>query len=258
MSALDKNSKFYYGWKITTANRFIDFNDGSIKLATLKVGTYTSQSLAIEIRKKMDAISLLDFNVTFDRANRKFTISTTSNFSLLFLTGSNAGQNCADLLGYTQTDKTGAMTYTSQNVSAYEYKTQFLIQSYKDTSTNRKAIDGTVNKSANGSVEVIKFGNERFMEADLNFITNIIQGDGSIVRTNITGREDVIQFLEWCTEKAPIEFMKNEDDVFTFQQFILESTPADSKGLDYDLTELYDKGMPYYYKTGILKFKLIS
>ena len=206
----------------------------------------------------MDALGSLDFTISFNRTTRKFTISSTSDFSLLFSTGPNAAQSTASLLGYTATDKTAASSYLAENVSGFEYSTQFYIQSYKDTSTNRKAIDGTVNKSASGVIEVIKFGNERFMEGEFLFITNIIQESISIIRTNSTGREDFIQFIEWCTEKAPIEFIKNENDPSTFQTLVLESTPSDSKGLDYDLIEMYDRGLAQYYRSGVLKFRLIS
>ena len=259
MSALENHSKFYYGWLITNQNKYIDFNDGSgVQTATLKVGYYSSNDLMIEIKKKMDALSTLDFTISFNRTTRKFTISSTSSFSLLFSTGPNAAQSTASLLGYTATDKTSSSSYLAENVSGLEYKTQFYIQSYKDTSTNRKAIDGTVNKSASGVIEVIKFGNERFMEGEFLFITNIVQEPQSIIRTNIQGREDFIQFIEWCTEKAPVEFMKIENDPSTYQQLVLESTPTDSKGLDYDLIEMYDRGLAYYYRSGTLKFRLIS
>lgn len=259
MSALENHSKFYYGWQITNSNKYIDFNDGSgVKTATLKVGYYSSSELMIEIKKKMDALSSLDFSITFNRTTRKFTISSGSIFSLLFSTGPNAAQSTSILLGYTATDKTSSSSYLSENVSGFEYKTQFYIQSYKDTSTNRKAIDGTVNKSASGAIEVIKFGNERFMEGEFLFITNIIQESISIIRTNNQGREDFIQFIEWCTEKAPIEFIKNENDPSTFQTLVLESTPSDSKGLDYDLIEMYDRGLAQYYRSGVLKFRLTS
>ncbi len=259
MSALENHSKFYYGWQITTTNRYIDFNDGAgVKTATLKVGYYSSTDLMIEIKKKMDALSSLDFAVVFDRVTRKFTISSTANFDLLFTTGPNSGQSTSLLLGYTASNKTGANSYLAENVSGLEYSTQFYIQSYKDTSTNRKAIDGTVNKSASGAIEVIKFGNERFMEGEFLFITNITQESISIIRTNNQGREDFIHFIEWCTEKAPIEFIKNENDPSTFQTFVLESTPTDQKGLDYDLIEMYDRGLAQYYRSGVLKFRLTS
>ena len=259
MSALENHSKFYYGWQITNSNKYIDFNDGSgVQTATLKLGYYSSTDLTIEIKKKMDALSSLDFAISFNRTTRKFTISSTSNFSLLFATGPNAAQSTSSLLGYSATDKTSASSYLAESVSGFEYSTQFYIQSYKDTSTNRKAIDGIVNESASGDIEVIKFGNKRFMEGEFLFITNIIQESISIIRTNSTGREDFIQFIEWCTEKAPVEFIKNENDPSTFQTLVLESTPSDGKGLDYDLIEMYDRGLAQYYRSGVLKFRLIS
>ena len=83
MSALENHSKFYYGWQITNSNKYIDFNDGSgVKTATLKVGYYSSSELMIEIKKKMDALSSLDFSITFNRTTRKFTNSSGSIFSL--------------------------------------------------------------------------------------------------------------------------------------------------------------------------------
>lgn len=254
---LNNHSKIYYGWQVTTENRFIDFNDGAgLKVAELKVGRYTSSQLASEVANKMNAQSLVDFTVTFDRVLRKFTISAATSFSLLALSGPNAGIGLF-VLGYNPIDKTGLTSYQADIASGFVYTTQFFIQSYKDTSTNRKAIDGVINKSASGKLEVIKFGNERFMEAEFNFITNIIQTSGSIVRINETGVEELIQLLEWLTEKAPIEFMINESKPLEFQEFILESTASDSKGLDYDLIELYDRGLADYFKTGLLKFKLI-
>lgn len=255
---LSKHSKFYFGWQVTVNNKYVDFNDGAgAKVAELKVGYYSSSELATEIEKQMNNVSLVDFTVTFNRSTRKFTISAATNFSLLFLTGDNADQSAFDVIGYTQTDKTGANSYLAENASGYEYTTQFYLQGYKDPSTNRKAIEGVINKSSNGVIEVVKFGNERFMSCEFFFITNLIQDVGSIIRTNETGVEDFIQFIEWCTEKAPIEFMIDEADVETSLDFILESTEQDSKGLDYDLIEEYDRGLPDYFRSGRLTFRLI-
>jgi hypothetical protein len=254
---LNTHSKFFYGWQITTNNRFIDFNDGADKVATLKVGTYSSSDLGIEIAKQMNALSSTEFSVSFDRVTRMYTVSADADFELLTTSGVNAGRSALPLLGFT-VDKSGDDSYLADQVSGYEYSTQFYIQSYKDTSTNRKAIDGVVNKSASGVQEVIKYGNERFMEGDFTFITNIQQEQGSIIRTKETGLEDFIHFIEWCTEKAPVEFMKDEADVGSFQELVLESTEADSKGLDYDLIELYDRGLSGYFRSGKLKFKLME
>lgn len=257
MSALNTHSKFYYGWLITAQNKFIDFNDGSNKSVELQAGAYTPTALATEIKKKMDAASSIDFTVSFNRSTRKFTISGTSAFNLLFATGSNSGQSASGVLGYSALDLLSLSSYTAQNASGSEYATQFILQSYKPTSINRKAVDGVINESSGGTIEVIKFGNKRFMECEFKFITDIIQEDGSIVRTNTNGVAEFVSFMEWATEKYPLEFMPNESDVSTYQEFILESTPSDSKGLDFDLIETYDKGLPYYYESGKLKFRLI-
>jgi hypothetical protein len=257
--ALSTHSKFYYGYKITTANRFLDFQEGlNVRVATITVGSYTGSTLAIEITKQLNAVGTNDYSCSYDRVTRKFTISADANFDLLTQSGNNFGQAVWPMIGFNAPDKTGTLTYLADVLSGKEYSTQFYIQSYKPTSLNRKAIDGVINKSASGVIEVVKFGNERFMSGELNFITNIIQAQGSIIRTNPDGVANFIEFIEWCTEKGPVEFMPNEADVLTFQAFILESTEVDSKGLDYDLVEIYDRGLAGYFRSGNLKFKLIS
>ena len=52
--------------------------------------------------------------------------------------------------------------------------------------------------------------------------------------------------------------MKDENKPSEFMILELESTPSDSKGLDYDLLEMYDRGLAYYYRIGVLKFKLLT
>lgn len=256
--ALSTHSRFYYGWQITTSNRYLDFNDGSDKVAILDVGYYTSSDLATMIASKMNELSSTDFTVTFNRSTRKFTIAGSATFSLLAGSGDNVTLGVFTLLGYTATDKTGFATYLAQTTSGYEYTTQFFPQSYLPTSTNRNAIEGLVNKSSSGVIEVIKFGDERFMKLELLFITNIPQSPDSIIRSKSDGVEQYIQLIEWLTSKAPVEVMINELDVDTFQEFILESTEQDTQGLNYELTELYDKSLPLFYKSGRLTFRLME
>lgn len=174
------------------------------------------------------------------------------------MTGTFASQSIKSLIGFDSLDLSGANSYESDFASGSEYKTQFYLQSYKSTQHNRKAIDGVINKSASGLIEVIKFGNERFMDCEMLFITNIIQSPESIIRTNVTGVEDYISLIEWMTEKAPIEVMIDESKPDEYQTFILESTEQDSKGLDYELIELYDRSLPLYYRSGKLKFRLME
>lgn len=258
--ALSTHSKFYYGLKITTQNQFIDFQEGiNVRKATLALGSYTGVSLAVEVKKQMDAVGVNTYTVGYDRTTRKFTMSTTVNYSLLANTGDNFGLSALNIMGYDNAaDFTGAMSYTSDFTTGLVYSTQFYIQSYKPTSQNRKAIDGVINKSSSGVVEVVKFGNERFMSGELNFITNIPQENGSVIRSNPFGKDEYISFIEWCADKGPVEFMANENDVGTYETLILESTESDSKGLDYDLVELYDRGLAEYFRSGVLKFKLLG
>lgn len=257
--ALETHSKIYYNYKVTSENRYLDINDGTDDVTIeLSLGSYSPTDLAIHISSKLNENALGDYTVVFNRLDRKFTITNTINFSLLFATGINNAQSCAYLCGFDATDLTGASTYTSQSASGSSYSTQFYIQSYKPTSQNRRAIDGVVNKSASGKVEVVKFGNERFLEGELLFITDIIQVSTSIVRTNVNGVADYISLIEWLTEKSPVEIMIDENKPDEFQTFILESTEQDSKGLDYELIELYDRSLPLYYRSGKLKFKLLE
>ncbi len=255
--ALEKHSKIYYGIKITENNKFIDLDfDGDLYVIELSSGSYTATSISSHIASKLNEVTGSNFVASFDRVTRLITISNPLSFDLLFGTGLNATRSCAEVIGLEFSDYTGQVSYTSLNPVGLSYSTQFYFQSYKSTSQNRKAIDGVVNKSASGAIEVIKFGNERFMEGELLFITNIPQEPQSIIRTNYTGVEDYISLIEWMTEKYPFEVMIDESKPNEFQTFILESTEQDSKGLDYELIELYDRSLPLYYRSGKLKFRL--
>lgn len=258
--ALETHSRFYYGWQITNQNQYFDYDDGDgVKSVKLSPGYYSTKTLSNELKKKIEEVSEFTYSVIFNRITRKWSITNqTGNFEIKFATGPFVDKSCSAVFGFNPVDISGSASFTSQNVSGYEYKTQFHLQSYRDTNTNRKAIDGLVNKSSNGVIEVIKFGNERFMSCEMLYVTEIVQQFGSIVRTNVNGFNDLIQFMDWCTEKAPIEFMPNEDDQETYQEFILESTDKSTIGLDYEIDEMYDRSLPFYFKTGPLKFRLME
>lgn len=257
--ALETHSKIYYGLKVTENNKFIDLVfDSTTYVVELSSGSYSLYNLCNHIASKINETTGSNFTVSLNRSLRKVTISNALDFDFIFSTGSNASRSAFELLGFEANDYTGDNSYTSTNPAGLSYSTQFYFQSYKSTQQNRKAIDGVINKSASGSVEVVKFGNERFMEGELLFITNIIQNNDSIIRTNTSGVEDYISLIEWMTEKAPFEVMIDESKPDEYQTFILESTEQDSKGLDYELIELYDRSLPLYYRSGKLKFRLME
>ena len=257
--ALETHSKFYYGYEITSENQYLDIYDGTSNISiTLDIKSYTTDELAAALASKLTAAAVGDYTVTFNRATRKFTISGTVTFSLLFATGDNFFQSFHSLLGFNDTDLTGSTSYTSQIASGKSYSTQFYMQSYKPTALNKRSIDSVINESASGVIEAIKFGDKRFLEGELLFITDIIQNDVSIVRTNTSGVADYISLIEWLVDKKPVEIMIDENKVNEYQVFLLESTELDSKGMDYELIELYDRSLPLYYRSGKLKFRLLE
>lgn len=257
--ALSTRSKFFYGWEVLPTNKYIDFNDGTSTLqAELTIGTYTPDGLAQEIALKMNSVASVNFTVTFNRSTKKFTISSASNFQLLFGSGLQYAQSIASMIGFAASDYTSANTYTSPVSSGYEYAPQFYLQSYKPTSNNRSAIDAVVNKSASGVIEVIKFGSERFMSCEIIFITDIYQALGSVITNDQNAVSSYISFIEWCTNKSKVQFMPDINNLSTYQDFILESTDASSDGLDYELIELYDRGLANYFRSGNLKFRLLE
>lgn len=251
-------SKFYYIDEITLDNFYLNFDEGAGELtAEIEVGDYTPNDLAVAVKNALDQAGLLIYTVTFNRDARTYTISSTANFDLLISTGINAGADVFSLLGFTGSDLTGASSYTG-TTAAQMYAPQYKLQSYIDVEDLQKSISPSVNKSASGIVEVVKFGIEKFFEFNIQFITDIDQGMLGPVRTNLNGVNDARLFLRFCVTKNTFEFIPDESDVNVFYDVILESTEESKDGTGYRLKELYDKGLPGYFETGKLVFRLVE
>jgi len=253
------NSVFYYGHEVTNENNRIDFDEGGGELtAELNVGSYTAEEYGVEVRRALDAAGAFTYAVTFNRTTRQFTISASGNFELLTLTGSHAGTSAWSLLGFTTAaDKTGDDSYTSENPSGFAYVTQFVPQSYVGPEDLQSATDATVHEAASGDVQVFRFGTVRFIEMNLTMITSL-DVTGSIVRNNPTGVEDIQAFLQYGVQKLKMEFMPDMDTPSEFFKVFLDKTPEDSKGVGYRLRELYGRGLPNFFETGILKFRVLE
>jgi hypothetical protein len=258
--AIETHSKFYYGYEINTQNSKIDIDEGSGELtATLSSGIYSPGDLATEIKTQLDAIGTKTYTVIFNRNDRKFTIACDSGtFDILIASGANSGLSPYDLLGFTGVvDLTGFGTYTSDSASGSEYKTQFKLQDYTPKENWLEKVDASVNQSATGEVEVISFGDVRFIEFNLLFITNKPM-DGKVIRNNASGVEDVRDFLEFAIKRGNLDFMPNENDPNTYTKVLLETTEASSKGIAYRLKEETSKNLPGFYQTGRLKWRVVS
>ncbi len=258
--AVNTHSLIYYGLEVTELNRYIDVTNGTTtKVAKLSLGGYTPNELLTELSLQLNKAYPSEYNFTFDRTTKLFNFKSSVPLTIKFNTGVNSTQSVASLLGFTNaSDIVFNSTGINSSISSVkEYRTQFYVQSYLDPKHNKKAVDGQINKSASGKVEVVKFGNERFMECEFKFITDIIQIEGSVVR-NTANVQGFIDLMEWLTEKRNIEFMLDESKPNEYKTYMLESTPKDQKGLDYELDEMYDQELALYYKSGVLKFKLME
>ncbi len=255
---IDTKSVFYYIESVTNENYFLDFNEGAGQLsAEINSGHYTHTDLATAVQDAMNAVGGQAYTVTFNRSSRSFTISAASNFTLLVSTGTHVGSDIFSLIGFTGSNRTGANTYTG-SVSGSEYKPQFKLQDYVDQEDLQKAVQSAVNKAANGAIEVVTFGTEKFFEFNIQFITDIEQGSGSVIETNLTGVTAARLFMRFITSKRELEFMPDRDDRGNFYTLILESTEESSDGVGYRLKELYTKNLPYYFETGKLVFRLVE
>lgn len=113
-----------YFWNpivIDASNNKFDFNDGSVRAATISNGTYkTPMALAAEIQSKGDALATNDLTCSYDNLTGKFTIAiNTGTLSLLWQTGANTAASIAAAIGFDNAaDDTGATSYVGDNTIA--------------------------------------------------------------------------------------------------------------------------------------------
>lgn len=249
-------SVFYFYYEFNSDFQYIDFSEGGPDLqATVDFGEYTPTEMATAIEDALNNAGALTYTVTFNRQARTFTIAASGPFELLVNSGASSNKAFSKF-GFTGADRTGAATYTGGPAGS-EYLPQFILQDHVSTDNFQGLVSPSVNKSASGRVEVVRFGIEKFLRCNIKFATNMMIG-GNDFRYNANGVEDLQEFMQYLTQKKPVEFMPDTANRSTFQTFILESTPEDKTGTDYLLKELYDKGLPNIFETGVLTFRLIE
>lgn len=251
-------SSFYYGYQITSSNLYLNFNEGGSELtATLTVGDYTLTTLLSEVKSALDTVGANTYTVTADRDSRKITIASSGGtLSLLVTTGSASGTSAWSLLGFTS-DKTGATSYESDSASGSSYEPQFKLQSYVSKNIFKEKIRSTINESASGRVEVISFGTRSFYEFSIDYITNIVQPAVGPIISNESGVSAAESFMQNVIEKRQVEFHPDKSDTSTFDTLILETTPESGDGTSYRLKERFGD-LPFYYSTGILRWRVVE
>ncbi len=256
--SLRTHSLIYYGLTITEDNYQLDFTDGMDDyVAEIGLGAYSLEQLADEVASALNALgSPIAFTTSVDRATRKITIAGDGAFILLITSGAHFGTSIFNTLGFSGADTTLTTSHQGGQGAGSAYATQFICQSHVSSDDEQAAAYGTINKSASGKIEVVSFGTEEFTEFELKYITDVSMPSGGPIRTNASGVDNLRSLMQYLITKGPIEFMEDEDDSGAFETLILESTPDDSKGLKYKLKEMYGIGLPGFFETGVLKFRV--
>lgn len=256
--SLTTHSKWYFDFEISSEALFIDFDEGGGEIsAELPIGSYTMTEIADILATAMSDAGEQDYTVTVDRDTRKFTISADDPFELLISSGSHLGTTAYGVFGFSGADTGSAVSHVSTVAAGQVYSTQFILQSHISADNWQSSTYGTINKSASGKIEVVSYGFERFIQGELKFV-NDNDNDSTVIRNRAMGITDLQNFMQFLVTKAPLEFMPDEDNEADFFPVILESTPDDSKGLKYKLKEMYGMGLPGYFETGSLIFRVLE
>ena len=257
--SLTTHSRFFFGYEITSANSALDFDEGGAELqATLNVGSFTFTEFAVEIKRAMDDVGGQSYTVAANRSTRTITISAAGNFALLITSGTRAGSSVYGDAGFTGADLTGTNTYEGNTTASDGYTTQFILQDHIASEDFEESVSEAINESASGKLEVVTFGDRNFIQMNFKFLTDKLHADGSVIRNRFTGIADFRTLIKFMRTKQPFEFMPDEDTVATFQKVLLETTPSSSKGTGFKLRELFDRGLPGYFDSGILKLRVIT
>ncbi len=150
-------------------NDKIDFLEGAgaEKSATLTAGSYTSTTLAAEVKTQLEAANLtaVTYTVTYSTTTKKFTIvPSASTITIKWATGTNTLTNAHTVLGFSNADVSATASATSDSTSQFAYKHTFLIPTgvqpptfsiFVDRSMNVKVYNGCVAKklSFTGAVD---------------------------------------------------------------------------------------------------------
>lgn len=249
-------SGFIYGHDVSDLNQYINFSEDGINElgAQVKVGSYTLEGFVNAVSIALNDIGQLDYTVTVDRSTRKITISATSTFNLLVTTGTQSAISAFNLIGFT-TNRSGASSYEADIASGLFYEPQYKLQRYVDFEDIVKTAQSSVNTSASGVVEVVSFGQNKFMECNITYATDIV-GQGSI-KNNASGVAALRAFMTYIIQKKPIEFVVDIETTSVFVPCILESTRDSSDGTSFQLYELYSRGLANYFETQTLRFRKV-
>lgn len=257
--ALTTKSSFFYGFEITEDNRYLDFSEGlNVYSVSIPVGSYTFTSILVAVVNAMNAVGSNTYTPVYDRQNMFFTISSSLVFTSLGTSGVRSSQSILPTLGMDTADQSVTSMNSIYQAGSY-YNPQFTLQDHIAPENNKRSLTATVSKSASGDkVSVQTFGEERFLECNIKYITEVEQGSSGKLDSDGSALPNVRAFMDHCISKQYVEFMPDRDNKSSYGTFILDSTPESQDGTAYRLKELYGQGLPFYFETGVLRFKKVE
>lgn len=253
-----QRSAFLFGFTVTEDNLWFDFNEGGAEIsAEVSTDSYTAEEIASAVETALNAEGSLTYTVTFDRVTRKFTIAADGNFTILGATGTHSGASVLSTLGFGATDLTGDDSYLGASAAGSLYTPPFTLQDFIDPANWLEKVDASINESSSGDLETVTFGDRRFCQLNITMVSDIIHGSRVIDESenNVT---NLNAFMEHSVNKRKVQFMPDADDLEVYEAMILESTPHKSDGTGYKLREMYDQGMPGWFETGALKWRIVT
>lgn len=242
-------SSFIYGFSVTMDNNtFVIDETGTYINCVIRVGQYSYTEYAQAVQDALNSYGGQIYTVTAQR-DRKLLISALSQFKVL-PTHIGSAIDAHPMMGFT-VDTDYSTLHESDSLAGSEYFPQYMLQDYSSLESNIEYRNKVINRSTNGTMEVISYGTDRYMECNIKLITDLEVGDSPIVN-NQNGVFDAVNFLTYCSSKGKIEFIPDLLDRNTFHTLRLHTTQYNSDGMGFKLTE--DSNFRDVYETGLLKF----
>ena len=247
-------SKWVFGHNVTQDNQNITIVEGlDTFVIAIDVGSYTFTEFASQIQFQMNEVLTETYTVTTNRDAQTLTIDSTGTFDLLIFSGN--ASSLFPLMGFTGADLTGVSSATSDSMSGENYTPQIPLQDFINFDNDQAASLSSVNTSASGRVQAVRFGINKFMTCNIRWVhdTDSVK---TFLEADPNAESNLRNFLEYATLKRRLEFVPNVGDNSTFTPCILESTRSSRDGTGFQIREI--QNLAGWYESGRLRFRELN
>lgn len=251
-------SEFNYGHTITEDNFYfpIIFNGETFNVE-LRVGTYTLGNFVGELSRALTTIPGIEFDLSLDRETRIITIEADQTFTIPTQSSNLVNNSCYSLVGLDGTsDLSGSSSYSGSQGSGFVFVPQFRLQDYIDFEDDQEFLKSSLTETGSGLTQVTSFGIAKTMSCNIKYQTNIVPQGGGLLE-DPEGEDNLRKFMSYVITKAPIEFVRDNENRNDFVNCFLNSTAKSKDGTGFTLRELYAEGIAEYFETRTITFREI-